>query len=62
MKTTHNEAEEEEFKRELKVINPDIGLSQMASKRGITTDHNGYKETRFGVSSWFFFIIPSCTF
>ena len=48
MKTTHNEAEEEEFKRELKIINPNMGLSQMASEQGIVTTHNGYKETRFG--------------
>ena len=48
MKTTHIEAEEEEFKRELKTINPNMGLSQMASEQGIATDHNGYKETRFG--------------
>ena len=44
MKTTHNEAEEEEFKRELKIINPDMGLSQMASEQGIATKHNGAKK------------------
>lgn len=48
MKTTHNEVKEEEFKRELKIINPNMGLSQMASEQAIATDHNGYKETRFG--------------
>ena len=48
MKTTHNEAKEKEFKRELNIINPNMGLSQMASGQGVPTNHNGYKETRFG--------------
>ena len=48
MKTTHNEAKEEEFKRKLKIMNPNNGLSQMASEQGVATNDNGYKETRFG--------------
>ena len=48
MKTTHNEAKEEEFKRKLKIMNPNNGLSQMASEQSVATNDNGYKETRFG--------------
>ena len=44
MKTNHNEAKEDKFKRELKIINPNMGLFQMASEQGIATNHNGYRE------------------
>ena len=47
MKTTHNVAAEQTLKEQLKQIDPNVGLSQMASEQ-IDQTHTRLVETKFG--------------
>ena len=59
MKTTHNLATEQKLKVQLKQIDPNMGLSQMASEQNDQTSIV-HQETIWQMSSWQFLVVPSC--